>query len=152
MLGIQNTKEVAAYLRKLCAAELQSNGRKVPFPKWPVDLLEECEYAAKVIVQAIKNPSKSLPLIITPWLTSQSVRTEWSVVDYVEALRNVGPRCTGQQDKVENKLMESFPPCESTLLSAPTVICDRDGLVMAWYLPGILSPQRQVSGTFRDIY
>lgn len=53
MLVIQKTKGIAAYLCQLCTAELQSNSHVVSFPNWPIDLLEECHYAAKVIVQAI---------------------------------------------------------------------------------------------------
>jgi hypothetical protein len=149
MLAIQKTKEIAAYLRQLCAAELQSTDRHVPFPNWPIDLLEECHYAAKVIVQAIKNQSKLLPMLRNLGLIFYSERTKWSVMEYIDALKEVGPRCSGQQDKVENKLMSTFPPGKSTLISSPTVMCDQEGSVLAWYLPGILSPRRQVSGNLQ---
>lgn len=62
MLAIQKTKEIATYLRRLYTAEVLSTGENVPFPNLPIDMLEECRYAAKVIAQAVANESESPPL------------------------------------------------------------------------------------------
>ena len=63
MLAIEKTKEVADYMRAVYTAEIQSNGATgVPFPKWRLELLEECRYAAKLIAQAVKNESEFRPL------------------------------------------------------------------------------------------
>ena len=45
---------------------------------------------------------------------------------------------------METRLMKEFPTVDNGLLSEPTVIGDRNGLAMVWYLPGILSRARQV--------
>lgn len=67
MLAIQKTKEIAEYMRAVYTAEIQSNGATdVPFPKWRLDLLEECRYAAKVIAQAVKNESEFRSLTESP--------------------------------------------------------------------------------------
>ena len=57
MLAIQKTEEIAVYLRELFVAELQSRS-DVPLPNWSLDLLQDCQYAAKVIAKAVKNESK----------------------------------------------------------------------------------------------
>ena len=56
-LGIEKTKEVAAYMRQLYNAELQGKD-DVPLPHWSIDLAEDCRYAVKVILKAVKNESE----------------------------------------------------------------------------------------------
>jgi len=56
--AIQKTKEIASFLRNLFNAELHGTDI-VELPNWSVDLLEDCRYAVKIIVKAIKNRSKS---------------------------------------------------------------------------------------------
>ena len=65
--------------------------------------------------------------------------------NYITELQDIGPRCSGQQEKAEERLMAAFPPGNSTFLTTPAVICDQDGLALVWYLPSILSRKRQVS-------
>jgi hypothetical protein len=70
----------------------------------------------------------------------------WSAVDYAAALRNKGLWCTGRQDHVEILLQEQFPPLGANIQEfKPSIILDRDGQILMWYLPGILCPVRQVS-------
>jgi hypothetical protein len=72
-------------------------------------------------------------------------KTNWSVKDYVEELKN-WPRCTGMNDTLEAELIKRFPPVEKQERDEylPCTIGDKDGYVMMWYLPGILSEHRQV--------
>jgi len=43
----------------LYTAEVEGRKYDGKFPNWSIDLLQDCHYAAKVIVQAVKNESKS---------------------------------------------------------------------------------------------
>jgi len=54
MFGIEKTKQISAYMRLLYDAELQGKD-DIPLPNWPIDLLEDCRYAVKVIVQGLNN-------------------------------------------------------------------------------------------------
>ena len=56
-LGIEKTKEIAAYMRRLYNAELQGKDDG-PLPEWSIDLLEDCRYAVMVILKAVKNESQ----------------------------------------------------------------------------------------------
>jgi len=70
----------------------------------------------------------------------------WSVMDYVDTLSAMGTRCTGTQEHVEGRLRELFPPAEAEIMTSPTVIVDSEGIILVWFLPGLMSMNRQVSG------
>ena len=38
---------------------------------------------------------------------------QWLVTDYVATLEKIGPRCIGQNDGIEDGLVQQFPPCET---------------------------------------
>jgi hypothetical protein len=43
-------------------------------------------------------------------------------------------------------LMAKYPPFDPTIvLTRPSIVVDRHNRVMLWYLPGIITPERQVS-------
>ena len=73
-----------------------------------------------------------------------SGRTKWSVHDYVAELCDIAPRCSGLQDQVERQFSDLFPAGPKEFVSSPCVVGDKDGLLLTWYLPGVLSPKRQV--------
>jgi len=52
------------------------------------------------------------------------------------------------QVKAEAKLMDLFPPLAHETIADPCVIADTNGCALTWYLPGVISPERQVSGCF----
>lgn len=52
------THEVANYMKKLFAAELKGCAEEVPLPRFPLELLEECNFAMKLLVRASRNQSK----------------------------------------------------------------------------------------------
>src|SRR5260221_1615540 len=62
-LGIQKTENIAAYMKAVFVAKLRGNAENVPLPNWSLgqlDLLEECNYASKIMVQATRNLSECL--------------------------------------------------------------------------------------------
>jgi hypothetical protein len=74
-------------------------------------------------------------------------KTSWSVSEYVGKLRISGTRCTGMNEAIESRLREEFPPISSPSKDVylPMVIEDCKGYILVWYLPGILSEERQAS-------
>ena len=71
-------------------------------------------------------------------------RTSWSVKDYTDELRRISPRCTGLNNGLEEKLLKSFPPLQNETFMSSGVVTDKNGLILMWYLPRILTPKRQV--------
>ena len=69
---------------------------------------------------------------------------DWSADEYAQSL---SPRCTGQNMKVESRLLQEFPPLftPTRLETEPCIIIDKDGRILLWYLPGILTKKRVVS-------
>ena len=75
----------------------------------------------------------------------------WCVRSYTDTLKELSPRCSGQRDHLEKKLLQLFPPAQKELIISPCVVTDNKGSVLLWYLPGLLSPKRRVCfGTFMD--
>jgi hypothetical protein len=58
-IGVKKTEEISTYLKHLFIAELRGKG-EINMPNWPqaLDLLEECHYAVKLLVEATKNQSE----------------------------------------------------------------------------------------------
>ena len=54
------TEKIAAYMQKMFLAELKGYSKEVQLPSFSLDLLEERQYAVKLLVKAANNPSKSL--------------------------------------------------------------------------------------------
>lgn len=73
------------------------------------------------------------------------VLVPWSAEEYSESL---SPKQTGRNAKVESKLQEEYPPLfplgDAREISDPCTIIDKDGRVLCWYLPGLLTFERQV--------
>jgi hypothetical protein len=69
----------------------------------------------------------------------------WSVHDYVKELQQKGARPTGLQEKVEQSLRQMFPPTDGGMISTPGVIVDCNGVILLWYLPGLIGPRRRVN-------
>jgi hypothetical protein len=45
----------------------------------------------------------------------------------------------------EESLRQQYPPLNGVMASMPCIIVDMQGIILAWYLPGILTDSRQVS-------
>ena len=54
--GIQETEDIAMYLKKLLRVELGEK-EDVEMPELQLDFLEELQYAVKVIAEAMRNQS-----------------------------------------------------------------------------------------------
>jgi len=68
----------------------------------------------------------------------------WSVRDYLAGLQEKGKRCSGLQEKVEESLRQMFPPGKTEKMCRPGVIVDSEGVILVWFLPGLLCSRRQV--------
>ena len=67
-------------------------------------------------------------------------RTVWSVTDYIQDLKRKG---AGKLN--EEKRTKAFPACGAhKLVADPCVVVDVNGVILLWYLPGLVSPKRQV--------
>jgi hypothetical protein len=138
-LGIHKTEEIAAYLKARFLAELHREIKSFPLPNLSLDLQEDCNYAAKVLVQAAENQSKSdfLSSFGRRQYDNRLVWMTWSVDDYLEVLKTGGK-------EVEETLLRMFPPKNSEMIDRPCVIVDRDGKILLWYLPRLIGPGRRV--------
>jgi len=65
--GICGTEEVADYLQKLLISELRGGDEEPNMPDWPLEFLEEANYAVKLLLQAIKNKSKQYSLSVAAY-------------------------------------------------------------------------------------
>lgn len=76
--------------------------------------------------------------------------TIWSADDYADALT---PRNSGQNQRVEEKLARKLPPIHfpRRKLDRPAIVKDPNGNILLWYLPGLVSPRRQVISIFLDV-
>ena len=56
--GINMMKELANYIKAILRSELRGGGEWVPMPNWPMDLIQECQYVVRIMIQALRNESK----------------------------------------------------------------------------------------------
>ena len=64
--GIQQTELLSTYLKTMVIAELHGKTEGVPILDWgmewlKLDLVQDCNFAAKMLVEASKNQSEELP-------------------------------------------------------------------------------------------
>jgi hypothetical protein len=69
----------------------------------------------------------------------------WSMQEYTDELCQNLLRCSGQNDNLEEKILQMFPPAKKEMVVSPGVITDKNGLILLWYLLGLLSRRRRVS-------
>lgn len=69
----------------------------------------------------------------------------WDVTRYAERLpkKPLRPGTKASNEK-EASLKRRYPPLNRVTASMPCIIVDMQGIIMAWYLPGILTDYRQV--------
>lgn len=70
------------------------------------------------------------------------VKTAWDIDRYCDFL---GHRQSGQGSQAEEELRKRFKPLfnELSFLDAPALITDKHGVALVWYLPGMLTKDRQ---------
>ena len=143
-VGIQKTETIAAYMKAVFVAELQGNAERVPLPNWSLDqlnILEECNYASKVLVQATKNLSEcfwDLKIEISPQLNNKTGCMSWLMVDYLQVLRAGGKA-------VEENLLNNFPVKNTEMIDELCIVVDKDRKILLWYLPQIIGFKCRVS-------
>ncbi|KAF9230690.1 hypothetical protein BU15DRAFT_83314 [Melanogaster broomeanus] len=65
-------------------------------------------------------------------------------IDIRRMAESLGPNETGTNEQKEQSLKERFPVEEAKeMISDPTLLLDQTGVVLAWYLPGVLSHEFQ---------
>ena len=77
------------------------------------------------------------------------VSVQWDAVRYDD---RITIRCTGQNPAAEATIMENYPPIYSPPARRPaeaTAVVDRNGVILFWYLPSVLTIGRQVCGWFQ---
>jgi len=72
-------------------------------------------------------------------------QTAWSVVQYLVELKRLGKCCTGMQEHVEGELLQLFLSGAIQTISEPCVVLDSEGIILLWFLPGLLGRKRKVS-------
>lgn len=73
-----------------------------------------------------------------------SDRLDWDAVRYSDRLTS---RPTGRNEDKESEIQAAYPPpanASNALFSSPMIITDKHGVILGWYLPGLLTPFRQV--------
>jgi hypothetical protein len=70
----------------------------------------------------------------------------WDVTRYADRLpKNPSKPGTQASEKMEESLKRRYKPLEKEVtVSTPCIIVDMHGVIVTWYLPGILSDSRQV--------
>jgi len=71
---------------------------------------------------------------------------DWDITRYADKLpKNPLKSGTKALGEKETELRRRYHPMlDGVIASAPCIIIDVDGIILAWYLPGILSNSRQV--------
>jgi hypothetical protein len=70
---------------------------------------------------------------------------EWDVTRYAERLpKKPSKPGTKASNEREASLRRRYPPLNGVTASIPCIIVDMQGIILAWYLPGILTDSRQV--------
>jgi len=59
-------------------------------------------------------------------------------------LKNPPKPGTKASDDREAKLKRQYKPLDEATALAPCIVIDMQGVILVWYLPGILSDSRQV--------
>lgn len=70
------------------------------------------------------------------------VRLDWDMARYASRL---GPGDRGRSTKKNNTMANAYPNPNIGEVKEPATIVDRDGRLVGWYLPGLLSTDMQVS-------
>ena len=63
-LAIDFTENIASYMREKFLHKIQGHGHNIPFPSdWDFTLLQECDHAVGVLVEAYLNPCMNIQSI-----------------------------------------------------------------------------------------
>lgn len=149
-LAISLTEAVSSYMKAKFHAKLQRSEDHIPFPlEWDFPLLNQCDQAVNILFEAYSNPCEwpTLWNKLKVETISRLDVTPWRAEDYAS---NLTPSATGQNLKVEAKLMKKFPPIfePTRYMMKPCTILDEAGNFMLWYLPQSMTDNYSVSHFF----
>jgi hypothetical protein len=77
-------------------------------------------------------------------LNVRAAALSWSIADYEKESRGLRKSEWRTLDTKFPPLAGSRPDGSEILVRAPTVVLDKHGVIVWWYLPGILQKKRQV--------
>ena len=158
----QYTQLLSGYLLDAFQHKLQTrSGVKLnipptlPSPTLSTELVAECEHISAALVDAFLNPG----MPTSPFLhlrpsdkglkPFEQVVIPWDAVRYADRL---SPRESGRNEEREAKLASEYPPPVDLLqmvVDVPSIVVDMHGVILAWYLPQVLSPKCQVRQLFQ---
>lgn len=69
------------------------------------------------------------------------VRLDWDMARYAARL---GPQDRGRNKRKNESLANAYPNPNIGEVTQPATIVDKDGRLVGWYLPGLLSAETQV--------
>ena len=145
---LQMTQEIAQYLEtKFQALLRQDYTTHVSFPShWNIHFLHEVDQIALILLEAFKNQGRifnSLTLLQRISLTNL-VQTSWDASRYCDCIA-----MNGLQPVAEQKISQRLPPIYDPPVheTKPFVVTDKHRNGLVWYLPQLISAQRQVSHT-----
>lgn len=58
MMALPTTDEIASYMKIRFIAELTDSVEQLQMPRFPLELLKECNFAAKLLVKTTRNQGK----------------------------------------------------------------------------------------------
>jgi len=69
----------------------------------------------------------------------------WDATHYADRLpKKPSKSGTKASNKREANMKHQYPPLNGVMVSKPCIIIDMQGIILAWYLLGILTDSRQV--------
>jgi hypothetical protein len=141
------TEQISQYLTCLFRTKLNNLSTHtcgLPGPQLTAQTAAECHQIADVLVAAYRNKGDSFLFCLPPYLNILTiVCVPWDAVRYGDRL-NV--RMSGRDDSAEAVLSKRFGPVtpDTQLYKDPFILVDEHGIILGWYLPQLLSVQRQV--------
>ncbi|KAH6902286.1 hypothetical protein BKA70DRAFT_1113253 [Coprinopsis sp. MPI-PUGE-AT-0042] len=126
--GPRYAYQVGRYTQQLFQCLLNPAHPKPQHPQLSFDVRTECQQIADIVYAAGMNQT---PL-------------SWSIMDYEEAIREIPKSQRPSLDKRFPPLPGLRPDGSLKLISTPTVFQDDNGVIVWWYLPGIIQTKRQV--------
>jgi hypothetical protein len=108
-------------------------------------LSEECNHIALILSQAFRVHSTIYILYWSAGVELSTVPVQWSAAAYADILT---PMVSGQNEEQEQQYTRQFPPSNQPPFpwtNDPAIVVDRDGVILLWYLPRVLSAARLVS-------
>ncbi|KAG1794026.1 hypothetical protein EV424DRAFT_1548134 [Suillus variegatus] len=124
--ALATTHLASDYVSRQFCSMVGAMPKVLPPPELDVVLLIDCSNLAWRLADAYLNPA--------------SVTINFDMVRYSDTLHmqesSINPRH-------EQSLLERFPPVAQLMLERPTVVLDKFGLIVLWYLPGAINDTTQ---------